>query len=235
MINFKTMKILNRLLSLILTVVLCLTSLSPQIFAVKNEETNIQSVNSNSSEHKNNSGQKKYIIKTKTEAKAESVISGNSGKGKKLGHNKNLLATELSDAQVNELASDPNILYIEEDFIVSANGVAASTINENIEWNIEAIGANEAHRRGYSGSGVKVAVLDSGLDKWLSMNLNGSIDLVMESGEEDTDDLTGHGTAVSSIISAPFDSEELIGVAPNAKLFVVKVLDSQNSSPVWVH
>lgn len=232
MINFKTMKIINRLLSLILTLVLCLTSLSPQIFAVKDEETSTQSINSNSSEHKDNSGQKKYIIKTKNEAKAELVISRNSGKGKKLGHTKNLLATELSDAQANELASDPNVLYIEEDFILSANEAAASTINENTEWNIEAIGTNEAHCMGYSGLGIKVAVLDSGLDKWLSVNVNGAIDLVMENGEEDTDDLTGHGTAVSSIISAPFDNEELIGVAPNAELFVIKVLDSQNSSPV---
>lgn len=160
------------------------------------------------------------------------MISKNLGQCRKIGHNRELITAELSSIQVKELISDPDILYIEEDFFVTANESGAFEINGDTEWNIETIGAKEAHLMGYLGTGVKVAVLDSGMDKWLQGNLSEGVDLIMKNGKLDVDDLTGHGTAISSIISAPFGNADLLGVAPNAELTAVKVLDSQNSSPI---
>ena len=201
--------------------------------AKENDEKNSSILKSQKENNSINIHKKKnYIIKTKTETKADSVISKNLGQCRKIGHNRELITAELSSIQVKELISDPDILYIEEDFFVTANESGAFEINGDTEWNIETIGAKEAHLMGYLGTGVKVAVLDSGMDKWLQGNLSEGVDLIMKNGKLDVDDLTGHGTAISSIISAPFGNADLLGVAPNAELTAVKVLDSQNSSPI---
>lgn len=76
------------------------------------------------------------------------MISKNLGQCRKIGHNRELITAELSSIQVKELISDPDILYIEEDFFVTANESGAFEINGDTEWNIETIGAKEAHLMG---------------------------------------------------------------------------------------
>jgi minor extracellular serine protease Vpr len=78
----------------------------------------------------------------------------------------------------------------------------------------------------YNGSGVKVAIIDTGVNDSLKLlgqsfakRIVGSYNFVNPgSPPNDTD---GHGTAVASIISA--DSSNFTGVAPGAELLIYKV------------
>jgi hypothetical protein len=109
------------------------------------------------------------------------------------------------------------------------------------------IGADEAHARGLTGAGVNVAVLDTGIDTnhpdlandliaercfcdshpspQIACCPNGS---ASQSGPGSAEDDEGHGTNVSGIIT----SEGVVaaqGVAPDAGIVAVKVLDSAGS------
>jgi len=78
------------------------------------------------------------------------------------------------------------------------------------------------------GLGVGVAVLDTGVD--LSHpDLAGTIDAANAFGAASCQDDEGHGTHVAGIIGARDNATDVIGVAPNATIYCVKVLDSAGS------
>ncbi|SHF12916.1 S8 family peptidase [Desulforamulus putei] len=94
-----------------------------------------------------------------------------------------------------------------------------------IPWGVHYIGAHVCWPE-TRGQGVKVAVIDSGIDGShpnLGGNLKGGINLVVP-GASYYDD-NGHGTHVAGIIAAANIGRGIVGVAPEAELYAVKVLD----------
>ncbi|WP_281291982.1 S8 family serine peptidase [Streptomyces tailanensis] len=98
------------------------------------------------------------------------------------------------------------------------------------EGGVAQIGAPAAWKQGYDGKGVKVAVLDTGIDA-THPDLKGSILKAKDFSDSDTgvsstDDKQGHGTHVASTIvgSGAKSHGKYTGVAPGAKLLVGKVL-----------
>jgi subtilisin len=88
------------------------------------------------------------------------------------------------------------------------------------------------------GLGVKVCVIDTGVDKShpdLAANLAGGKNYVRIQGVVDAnryDDDNGHGTHVSGTIAAVDNAIGVVGVAPSAKIYAVKVLNKQGSGYV---
>jgi subtilisin family serine protease len=94
------------------------------------------------------------------------------------------------------------------------------------------IGAPIAWAAGYDGTGVKVAVLDTGIDL-THPDLQGKVaDSKVFTGEPSVQDGFGHGTHVASIIagSGAASDGKYKGVAPGAQLLVGKVLDNTGNS-----
>ncbi|MFB7469653.1 S8 family serine peptidase [Kitasatospora sp. NPDC056184] len=100
------------------------------------------------------------------------------------------------------------------------------------------IGAPEAWRSGLTGRGVKVAVLDTGIDSGhpdLAGSIGESSDFT--GGAAGVKDADGHGTHVASIVGGDGAASEgrFKGVAPDAELLVGKVLDDEgNGQESWV-
>ena len=79
-----------------------------------------------------------------------------------------------------------------------------------------------------NGLGVGVAVLDTGVDL-AHADLVGTVDAFNAFGGASCLDDEGHGTHVSGIIAARDNASDVIGVAPQATIYCVKVLDSTGS------
>ena len=93
-------------------------------------------------------------------------------------------------------------------------------------WALEAVQIDEMQGLGWSGRGVVVALVDSGIDlshpDLSNVTLAGWLDLV-NGGAVPYDD-EGHGTMMAGIIAGVW------GGAPNASLFVVKAIRSDGTS-----
>lgn len=79
------------------------------------------------------------------------------------------------------------------------------------------------------GAGVKVAVIDTGIDCThpdLRANCAGGENMVGSGAPMDDN---GHGSHVSGTIAGVLDGRGVAGVAPQARLYAVKVLDAQGS------
>lgn len=82
---------------------------------------------------------------------------------------------------------------------------------------------------------IKIAVLDSGRDIFGDYETMGSIDLVDGDANVYGTDMTGHGTAVQSVIGAKKNADANTGVASsdsNIEMYSVRILDESNQAPV---
>jgi major intracellular serine protease len=82
------------------------------------------------------------------------------------------------------------------------------------------------------GSGIVVAVLDTGVDidhPDLKDNIIGGRNFTDEGSTDDFRDGNGHGTHVAGTIAAVENGSGVVGVAPEAKLLICKVLGSDGS------
>lgn len=104
-----------------------------------------------------------------------------------------------------------------------------------IQWAHEAIGSEEAWAAGCDGTGARVAVLDGGIfdaHPDLDANIDTACSASFVPGQAYNND-TGtfwHGTHVAGIVAAEDNGIGVIGVAPGAEVFGVKVLHAGTGS-----
>ncbi|MCX5121760.1 S8 family serine peptidase [Micromonospora sp. NBC_00362] len=99
----------------------------------------------------------------------------------------------------------------------------------SLDHSVPQIGAPDAWRAGYTGSGVTVAVLDTGVDT-AHPDLAGKVlEAVNFTDTPEDGDTVGHGTHVASTIagSAAASAGRHRGVAPDAKLLSGKVCETE--------
>ena len=143
---------------------------------------------------------------------------------------------ELKPSQVRALASNPAIAKIHFDANVAATatargtGATTTTTPTPITFD-QTIGASDAWQAGDSGQGVTVAVLDTGIDNnnaAFGARVKARVDLV-DPTHPAQGDPAGHGTHVAGIVAAA-RSFASPGVAPDAALVSVRVLDAQGQA-----
>jgi subtilisin family serine protease len=102
-----------------------------------------------------------------------------------------------------------------------------------LDVSVPQIGAPAAWAAGYTGTGVTVAVLDSGIDGE-HPDLAGKVAARVNftEGVEDDRDLTGHGTHVASTIAG--NGSRYRGVAPDARLLDGKVCVVDGCAESWI-
>lgn len=93
----------------------------------------------------------------------------------------------------------------------------------------EMVNASSLWSQGINGTGVTVAILDSGIDPNhpdLEGSVIGEVNFIED--EETTGDLLGHGTMCAGIIAGSGEASggKYRGIAPGAKLLNVRVIDS---------
>lgn len=92
-----------------------------------------------------------------------------------------------------------------------------------IDWGMKLIGADKAWQK-YRGRGIKVGVIDTGVDySHPDLNVAECISFIDNTGGFDSG---FHGTHVSGIICGKDNGIGIIGVAPEAELYVAKIFDA---------
>ena len=107
-----------------------------------------------------------------------------------------------------------------------------------LQWGATAIHAPEAWNTGALGEGVVVADLDTGFELMhpdLQPNIAGSYSFVPGEGAQFSGPGFSHGTHTAGTIAAADNGIGVIGIAPKAKLLLVKVLgDAGSGSFSWL-
>jgi subtilisin len=175
-----------------------------------------------------------YIVVLKQSApdRPESVALDAKNKGAQILHIYNYairgFAIKVPNESVLEaIKRNPNVNYLEQDLTVQA-------FSQSLPKGINRIDADLSPTSSGDGSGsvnVDIAILDTGID--LSHpDLNIYRKKTFVSGTLSANDDNGHGTHVAGIAAAKDNAIGVVGVAPNARLWALKVLDSHGSGSI---
>ncbi len=138
----------------------------------------------------------------------------------------NATVTTVTGSSLNNLAKDPNVVYITPD----------RPVRGKLDYTTAAVNASAAWSAGLTGAGVGVAVIDSGINKVPDLSLLAGLgtrvvysqDFVGGNGQ----DAYGHGTHVAGIIASNGTSSSCLnctrtfrGIAPGANVLDFRVLD----------
>jgi subtilisin family serine protease len=145
-------------------------------------------------------------------------------------------SARLTRYQIRRLLADNRVAAVEPDVVVTtaehgqrrvSSLAYAATTTETTPTGVNRIDAELNPRTNCSGVGV--AVIDTGIDlTHPDLYVAGNVSFVR--GSKNGNDDNGHGTHVAGIVAAKTgDSRGVRGVAPNARLYAVKVLNSSGS------
>jgi len=138
-----------------------------------------------------------------------------------------LVAATIPVSLLSEIQDHALVEYVEPDLALIGYD------SEDTTWNVSRVNAPTAWSEYNDGAGVKLFILDSGIDT-THADLDPTVAHSCVTGESGHDDF-GHGTAVAGIAAAAANDTMILGVAPGVDLRTVKVgsappNDTTNSS-----
>jgi len=167
----------------------------------------------------------------------------------------NAVVAEVPTTHVQELSASTGVAQVTLNAPVqllgssySAAGAFSPATDVNSMYNIEQMdGAHAYWNAGYTGQGVGVALIDSGVTPVDGLSTQGKVvngpDLSFESQDPSLEylDTFGHGTHMAGIIAgrdteatsvSSSDTTHFFGMAPDAQIVSVKVADAQGQTDV---
>ena len=133
----------------------------------------------------------------------------------------------MSAGLVSELRQDPRVAYVEPDQRVHALG-------QTVPVGVDRVDADVSQAVSGDGSGAvdaDIAILDTGIDL-THPDLNVYHEKTFVPGTSSADDDNGHGTHVAGIAAAKDNAVGVVGIAPDARLWSIKVLDSSGAGSI---
>ncbi len=143
----------------------------------------------------------------------------------------NGFAGRVPAGRLAALRADPRVVAVVPDRVIAANAKPGSgggtSSTETVPAGVQRIGAAPG-ALAYDGSQVGVAVVDTGID-FNHSDLKPLGAAAFSAFGASAQDNNGHGTHVAGTIAAHKNSIDVVGVAPAATLYAVKVLDASGS------
>ncbi|MFQ6097523.1 MAG: S8 family peptidase [Armatimonadota bacterium] len=181
------------------------------------------------------------------------LVQAQGGKVTRVYHLIPAIAATIPQQAVAALQRNPNVDYVEGDPEAKAfEYYGEQPTPETVDWGVDRIDADMVWDTDGDlmvdpgadvGSGVKVAIVDTGINgpavgsagpdptgphPDLEINVAGGTNIVNDVAEQAHDD-NGHGTHVAGIVGSAANGFGNIGVAPGVSLYSVKVLGADGS------
>ena len=137
----------------------------------------------------------------------------------------NAAAVKITAAGKDKLKANGLVAAVEDDLPIRLHDAELDNT-----WGVKQINAGLVHDAGNTGVGVKVCVLDTGIDTThseLSANYKGGYNFV--NGTATPTDDNGHGTHTSGTIAAIMNAANVRGAAPQVDLYAYKILDASGN------
>ncbi|GAA4351133.1 hypothetical protein GCM10023185_09570 [Hymenobacter saemangeumensis] len=167
----------------------------------------------------------------KVKNKADNVLRGKGIRPDKIertyGNVLKGFAAQLTAQEAAALALDPEVAYVEADQVMSISQTSTTTTTtqpaQTIPYGINRVGAADA-------TGRTAWVIDTGIElNHPDLTVDAARSRSFVPNVSSPTDGNGHGTHVAGTIGAKYNSIGVVGVAANATLVAVRVLDANGS------
>ena len=131
-------------------------------------------------------------------------------------------SARLSPANAARIARDPEVATIVQDRYAGITAQVVPPGIDRVDADLSSAVAGDAR----GAVNVDVAIIDTGIDaRHRDLDVVGGVNCVP--GNRSSDDANGHGTHVAGTVAARDNRTGVVGVAPGARLWAVRVLNSQ--------
>ena len=134
------------------------------------------------------------------------------------GHALHGFAGEISDARLEALRQDPRVELIEPELELFTSAQTLPTGVKRISANLSPLAKIDGLDERIN---ADIAILDTGIAPHPDLNIYTNVSFI--AGQ--TTDGNGHGTHVAGIAAAIDNGTGIVGVAPGARLWAIKVMD----------
>lgn len=134
--------------------------------------------------------------------------------------NANALSVSVPSIAIKALKNNPNVIAVEPDVVIKAK-------SQTLDWGVNRIEAPTAWASSFTGKGVKIGIVDSGIATHEDLSIAGGVSFTSYTTSYLDDN--GHGTHIAGIIGAKNNGYGTVGVANEASLYAVKVLGKDGS------
>jgi subtilisin family serine protease len=182
-----------------------------------------------------------YIVVLRSGVSSSSIAGEHArADGAKVGHvfrsSLNGYSAQMTTATADRIANDPRVLSVQPDRVVTIDAKKPQppkTLAQTLPTGIDRIDADRSPTANIDGADdrvdVDVAVIDTGVDlDHPDLNVNTAGALNCSTGRS-ANDGNGHGTHVSGTIGALDNGDFVVGVAPGARIWPVRVLNNAGS------
>ncbi|MCH1959529.1 S8 family peptidase [Romboutsia hominis] len=122
-------------------------------------------------------------------------------------------------------------------FKIESNSRGRNTVNQ---YGVDMIKARDMWKESNKGSGVRIAVIDSGCDIYHESLKNNIVEVRNFTNEDNKNpnivtDRVGHGTHVIGTIVANNPNNNIVGIAPSAQIYALKAIEGNGLGKLsWV-
>lgn len=162
-----------------------------------------------------------YIVTFKEGTSSEQmnqVIEQYGGKKIDGEYDTNIISLKLTNKQYEQIKQEPLVEIIEKNQEVKLSGYG-----QLYQYSHEKTNVPNAWKSGLTGKGIEIAILDTGITNHKDLDIAGGVSTV-EYTNSYLDD-NGHGSNVAGIIASKDNNEGTTGVASDADIYSVKVLN----------
>lgn len=147
----------------------------------------------------------------------------------------NAIVANVNRADLRRLNKDASVLKVIEDQVITLDKPRVEnqpnrTDESQHTYGLQLVNAPEVWAQGITGKGVRVGILDSGIDMD-HPNLEGLVVAHKDfTADGFIDDRNSHGTHVAGTIAGNAHGGTAIGVAPEVELIIAKIFDDKGST-----
>ena len=128
--------------------------------------------------------------------------------------------------EAHRLSKNNLIKSVELDGKDSQDGVPDTRHDETTtSYAFKLMNIDKFHDEGLTGRGMKVAILDTGIQKHVNLKVEDGINVYDSSKSWNTDLANAHGTTVAGVLNAQGLNGQVLGIIPDAKLYCVRIDD----------
>lgn len=132
----------------------------------------------------------------------------------------------LSESELAELRTNPDIINIEPDYSVSLSGLDTSS-HEATTLSYEGLNGEQLYSMQANGQGIRVGIIDSGIDiHHPDILVSGGVSFL----DDTFNDTNGHGTEIAGIIAAQLNNLGIKGLAPNTEVYALKAFNASGTA-----
>jgi subtilisin family serine protease len=144
------------------------------------------------------------------------------------------MAVKMPERLLTKLAADPRVAYIEQDVVLRTAAQILPTGIDRIDGELNPAAQIDGVDVLADRINVDIAILDTGIDldhpdlnvfSYTYCKQQGPVNANCVDNDEGANDIHGHGTHVAGTTGAIDNTINVVGVAPGARLWAVKVLE----------